>query len=111
MARSAMIGGVVIAGMACLKILLAKADMPPLTGALTYCLNYGLGFCLIHILHGTVATKQPAMTANAIAASISEAGGKLRDIEALTDLIARTCRSQIVAILGNVCIAMSARRR
>jgi site-specific recombinase len=106
MARSAMIGGLVIAGMACLKILLAKAEMPPLTGALTYCLNYGLGFCLIHILHGTVATKQPAMTANAIAASISEAGGKLRDIEALTDLIARTCRSQIVAILGNVCIAI-----
>jgi site-specific recombinase len=82
MARSAMIGGLVIAGMACLKILLAKAAMPPLTGALAYCLNYGLGFCLIHILHGTVATKQPAMTANAIAASISEAGGKLRDIEA-----------------------------
>jgi site-specific recombinase len=106
MARSAMIGGLVIACMACLKILLAKADMPPLTGAITYCLNYGLGFCLIHILHGTVATKQPAMTANAIAASISEAGGKLRDIEALADLIVRTCRSQIVAILGNVCIAV-----
>jgi site-specific recombinase len=106
MARSAMIGGLVIAGMACLKILLAKTDMPPLTGALTYCLNYGLGFCLIHILHGTVATKQPAMTANTIAASISEAGGKLRDIEALADLVVRTCRSQIVAILGNVCIAV-----
>jgi site-specific recombinase len=78
MARSAMIGGCVIACMACLKIWLAKAQMPPLTGAITFCLNYGLGFCLIHILHGTVATKQPAMTANAIAASISEAGGKLR---------------------------------
>ena len=106
MGRSAMIGGVVIACMACLKILLAKAQMPPLTGAVTFCLNYGLGFCLIHILHGTVATKQPAMTANAIAASISEAGGKLGDLEALTDLIARTCRSQIIAILGNVCIAV-----
>jgi len=104
--RSAMIGGFVIAFMACLKILLAKAQMPPLPGAICYCLNYGLGFCLIHILHGTVATKQPAMTANAIAASISEAGGKLRDIGALTTLIARTCRSQIVAILGNVCVAI-----
>jgi site-specific recombinase len=106
MARSAMIGGVIIAFMACLKILLAKVQMPPLTGALTFCLNYGLGFCLIHILHGTVATKQPAMTANAIAASISQAGGKLRNIEALTELIVRTCRSQIIAILGNVCIAI-----
>lgn len=106
MARSAMIGGFVIAFMACLKIVLAKADMAPLPGAIAFCLNYGLGFCLIHIVHGTVATKQPAMTANAIAASISEAGGKLRNIEALTDLIARTCRSQIIAILGNIGIAI-----
>jgi site-specific recombinase len=106
MARSAMIGGVIIAFMACFKILLGKAEMPPLTGAITFCLNYGLGFCLIHILHGTVATKQPAMTANAIAASIGEAGGKLRNIDTLTDLIARTVRSQLVAILGNVCIAI-----
>lgn len=106
MCRSAMIGGFVIAFMACLKILLSKAEMPPLTGAITYCLDYGLGFCLIHILGGTVATKQPAMTANAIAASISEAGGRLRDVEGLTNLIARTCRSQIVAILGNVGVAI-----
>lgn len=106
MARSAMVGGCVIAFMACLKLLLAKAHMPPLTGALAFCLNYGLGFCLIHVLHGTVATKQPAMTANAIAASLGEAGGKLRDIDALSDLIARTCRSQLVAILGNVGMAI-----
>ena len=106
MARSAMVGGCVIAFMACLKLLLGKYDMPPLTGAIVYCLNYGLGFCLIHILHGTVATKQPAMTANAIAASIGESGGKLRDIENLTGLMARTIRSQIIAILGNVCIAI-----
>jgi site-specific recombinase len=106
MARSAMIGGAIIAFMACFKILLGKAEMPPLTGAIAFCLNYGLGFCLIHILHGTVATKQPAMTANAIAASIGEAGGKLRNIDTLTDLIARTVRSQIVAILGNICIAI-----
>ncbi len=106
MARSAMIGGCIIACMACLKIVLAKATMAPLNGAIAFCLNYGLGFCLIHILHGTVATKQPAMTANAIAASISEAGGKLGNLEALTGLIARTCRSQLVAILGNVGIAI-----
>jgi len=106
MARSAMIGGVVIACMACFKILLVKAHMPPLVGALSFCLNYGLGFCLIHILHGTVATKQPAMTANAIAATISETGGRLRELERLSELIARTCRSQLVAILGNVGIAV-----
>jgi site-specific recombinase len=106
MFRSAAIGGFIIAFMACCKILLSKSEMPPLTGAIVFCLNYGLGFCLIHILHGTVATKQPAMTANAIAATISQTGGKLRDIEILTGLIARTIRSQIVAILGNIGIAL-----
>jgi site-specific recombinase len=93
MARSAAVGGCIIAGMACCKILLAKAPMPPLTGAIVFCLNYALGFCLIHIVHGTVATKQPAMTANAIAATISQSDGKLRDIDMLTGLIARTVRS------------------
>ncbi|MRD73604.1 preprotein translocase subunit TatB [Rhodocyclus tenuis] len=106
MARSAMIGGFIIAFMACIKLVLAKAGMPPATGALAFCLNYGLGFCLIHILHGAVATKQPAMTANAIAARISQSGGKVRDIEALTALIASTVRSQIVAILGNIGVAI-----
>jgi site-specific recombinase len=97
----------VIAFMACLKILLAKAQMPPLTGAITFCLNYGLGFCLIHILHGTVATKQPAMTANAIAAEHQRGRRQAAQRStALATLIARTCRSQIVAILGNVGVAI-----
>ena len=105
-ARSAAIGGLIVAFMACLKLLLTKAGMPPLTGALAYCLNYGLGFCLIHLLHGTIATKQPAMTANAIAATISQTGGKLRDVEALAGLVARTVRTQVIAILGNVGVAI-----
>ncbi|MEI7613359.1 MAG: site-specific recombinase [Betaproteobacteria bacterium] len=106
MARSAMIGGCIIAFMACFKLLLGKAEMPPLTGALAYCLNYALGFCLIHIVHGSVATKQPAMTANAIASSIDAAGGKLRNMDNLTHLIARTIRTQLIAILGNIVTAV-----
>ena len=61
---------------------------------------------LIHMLGGTVATKQPAMTANAIAASIGEAKGKTRDLDALADLIVRTIRSQTGAILGNIGVAI-----
>ena len=48
--------------------------------ALPVSLNYGLGFVLIHLLHFTVATKQPAMTANAIAASMGDSRGKARDL-------------------------------
>lgn len=105
--RSAALGGVIIACMAAFKIVLARQGFAPLNATLGFCLNYGLGFVLIHMLGGTVATKQPAMTANAIAASIGEAQqGKTRDLEDLADLVTRTVRSQIGAILGNVGVAI-----
>ncbi len=104
--RSAALGGLIIAMMAALKIVLGWQGFAPLNAALAFCLNYGLGFMLIHILGGTVATKQPAMTANAIAASIGEARGKARNLENLVELIARTVRSQLAAILGNVGVAV-----
>lgn len=110
MLRSAALGGVVIAMMAAHKLVLSHHGLAPLAEVLAYCLNYGLGFVLIHLLHGTVATKQPAMTANAIAAAIGEAeeGGRerARDLAPLVTLIARTVRTQLAAILGNVGIAV-----
>ncbi|MEW6562951.1 MAG: site-specific recombinase [Pseudomonadota bacterium] len=102
MLRSAMGGGLVIGFMALCKVFYAKLHLAPLNEAIVFSLNYSLGFMLIHILGFTVATKQPAMTAAAIAASIGEATGKTRDLESLITLIARTVRSQMVAILGNV---------
>lgn len=106
LAWAAAVGGLVIGVMACVKLLLGKLHMAPLVEALAYCLNYGVGFCVIHVLHGTVATKQPAMMANSIAGTISQSGGRVSDLEALTALIARTVRSQIVAIFGNIAIAV-----
>ncbi len=103
---SAALGGLIIALMAANKIVLGEQGMAPLNEMLSFCLNYGLGFMLIHMLGGTVATKQPAMTANAIAASIGEAKGKTRDLEALADLVVRTIRSQAGAILGNIGVAI-----
>ncbi|VVC82851.1 site-specific recombinase [Sideroxydans sp. CL21] len=104
--KSAMGAGLIIAFMAVLKLQLSKEHLPPLTEALLFSLNYGLGFMLIHILHFTVATKQPAMTASAIAASIGEHGGNSRDMESLTSIIAQTLRSQLAAILGNVLVVI-----
>jgi site-specific recombinase len=103
---SAALGGLIIALMAANKIVLGEQGMAPLNEMLSFCLNYGLGFMLIHMLGGTVATKQPAMTANAIAASIGEAKGKTRDLEALADLVVRTIRSHAGAILGNIGVAI-----
>ncbi|MGB4811567.1 MAG: site-specific recombinase, partial [Methylophilaceae bacterium] len=104
--RSAMGAGVVIALMALLKILLANMHFAPLTAAILFGLNYGFGFILIHLLHFTVATKQPAMTAAAIAASIDNADSHSSAVENLVKMIANTMRSQMVAILGNVALAI-----
>ncbi len=104
--RSAMGAGIVIAVMSMIKILLAGLHLAPLTEAILFSLNYGLGFVLIHILHFTVATKQPAMTAAAIAASIDATDSKSKEMTHLIAMISNTVRSQIIAILGNVTIAI-----
>lgn len=104
--RSAIGGGFVIAFMAASKLLIGDLGLAPLTEVLAFCLNYGLGFVLIHMLHFSVATKQPAMTANAIAAAIGEGSGRERDLEPLVDLVARTVRSQFAAIAGNIGLAV-----
>ncbi|MDO8903208.1 site-specific recombinase [Hydrogenophaga sp.] len=64
-------------------------------------LNYALSFVLIQLLHFTVATKQPAVTAPAMVAKlrhIQQPGAVRRFV----DEVAHLFRSQIAAILGNV---------
>ena len=106
--RSALGAGFIIAFMAALKILMGRQHSAPLVQGFMYCMNYGLGFVLIHMLHFTVATKQPAMTANAIAASIQDsgAGTGTRGLHDLTTLIARTTSSQMAAIFGNLALTV-----
>jgi site-specific recombinase len=105
MARAAAGGGVVIACMALAKLQLGLLHLPPLTAGIVYGLNYGLGFVLIHMLGFVVATKQPAMTAAAIAATLEDTQDKRR-IERLADLAQNTVRTQFVAVLGNVGLAL-----
>jgi site-specific recombinase len=109
MLRSAAVGGFVIAFMAIAKILIAKMHAPPLVEGVLASLNYGLGFVLIHLVHGTVATKQPAMTAARIAAELDAAHAS-RDpkswLPRVSELLVKVVRSQFVAVLGNVGVAL-----
>lgn len=109
MLRSAAIGGMVIAVMAIAKILVTAMHAPPLVEGVLVSLNYGLGFVLIHLLHGTVATKQPAMTAARIAAELDAAQAS-RDpkswLPRISELLVQVVRSQFVAVLGNVAVAL-----
>jgi site-specific recombinase len=105
--RAAAGAGVIIAAMALLKIFASKLDLAPAGYALLYSLDYGLGFVLIYMLHLTVATKQPAMTAQTIAGYLGGASqGRGPDLDRVVDLAAAVTRSQVAAILGNVLLAM-----
>lgn len=105
MLRAAAGAGVIITLLALVKIKGAGLHLPILSQGLLNGLIYGGGFLLVHLLHFTIATKQPAMTAAAIAATVSQTKGRLRDQERLLELMVSTARSQFAAVLGNVGIA------
>lgn len=119
MLKAAAGGGCAVALIAAIKINIGMRGLAPLAEVLANCLNYGLGFVLIHLLHFSVATKQPAMTANAIAAVVGEMqqpspssantrdkANKQKDVTPLLNLIARTVRTQLAAIVGNIGLAI-----
>lgn len=103
MLRSALGAGFIVGFMALIKILFGSMAMAPFGYALLYSLNYSSGFMLVHVLHFTIATKQPAMTAALIARAIDEGKQKLDE---LVELIVRVLRSQFIAIIGNVGLAI-----
>lgn len=105
MFRSAAGAGFIIGFMAMLKIFASYLRAAPLVEAFLFSLNYSLGFMLIHVLHFTVATKQPAMTASRIAAELHSRDGRNIDLDSLVELIAKVIRTQFVAVSGNIIIA------
>ena len=94
--------GVIVGVMALFKILLGYLRSAPLVEAFLFSMNYSLGFMLIHLLHFTVATKQPAMTAARIAAGLSSKDGRHIDLDNMAELVNKVFRTQCVAVLGNL---------
>ncbi|HAR74690.1 MAG TPA: recombinase, partial [Psychrobacter sp.] len=107
MFRKASIGGFIIAFMATTKIVTYHLALAPMGRAFINSMIYGLGFVFIHIVHGTVATKQPAMTAAAIASTISDSSGKKsHQLNKLSELVVDILRTQFIAIMGNIMVAI-----
>ena len=101
MLRAAAGGGALLAGTTWLKLVIGTLGLTAFWGGLAAGINYAISFVLIMLLQWTVATKQPAMTAPAMAA-------KLRNLDApgaterFLDEVTHLLRSQFAAILGNV---------
>lgn len=104
MFRAAAGAGLIVAVMALLKILTSGLDLAPFWMAVSFSLIYGLGFVLVHILHLTIATKQPAMTAATLAAAIDNEKSADARLDLLAGLAAQVSRTQWVSIAGNVSI-------
>lgn len=68
-------------------------------------LNYALSFMAIQLLHWTVATKQPAMTAPTLAARLKEAHDDA-GLERFVDEVTHLVRSQVAAVLGNLALVV-----
>ena len=98
--------GVIIGFMSLCKILLGYLRSAPLVEAFLFSMNYSLGFMLIHLLHFTVATKQPAMTASRIAAGLHSKDGRNIDLDSMAELINKVFRTQCMAVLGNLATAI-----
>lgn len=103
-------GGLVVAVLCIIKILLSKVDTSAFGYAFIYSLNYSLGFIIIYVLGFTLATKQPAMTASALINAL-EIGRKKTDVDedekhrTFAEFFARVFRSQFIAFVGNVIVA------
>jgi site-specific recombinase len=64
-------------------------------------LNYAISFLAMQVLGFTLATKQPSMIAAALAGSLRGSSND-PELDGLVTQIARICRSQLAAALGNV---------
>jgi len=105
--RSAAGAGVLIGLMALLKIFVSGLHAPLFVEAFLYSMIYGLGFVLIFLLGLTVATKQPAMTAQTLAGLLGDIKpNRAADLERLVDVVTAVSRSQLAAIAGNVMVAL-----
>jgi site-specific recombinase len=110
MLRRAAGGGAVIAGTTFVKFMVGALGLSLFWNGFWAGMNYAASFVLIMLLHWTVATKQPAMTAPAMAASLGElrrarAGAETdAAVEAFVDRVAALIRSQVAGIFGNLAV-------
>jgi site-specific recombinase len=102
--RAAAGAGLIVGLLAATKVGLAALHAPLLITAALFSANYSLGFLAVQALGLTIATKQPSMTAAALASSIDGAdpGATRRLIDTILCLV----RSQLAAIAGNVLLAL-----
>ncbi|MDE2628441.1 MAG: site-specific recombinase [Burkholderiales bacterium] len=96
-------GGAVLAATTFIKFAVLAIGLSAFWGGFWAGVNYAASFVLVQLLHFTVATKQPAMTAPAMAARLTDLGSDAR-VEGFVDEVAHLIRSQAAGIFGNLAL-------
>jgi site-specific recombinase len=105
MFRSAVGGGIIISFIGIVKNLLGKMTLAPFWQGFMYSANYSLGFILIQDTNSTLATKQPAYTANNVASSFdAQKIGDKPDLRNLAITIGKVSRTQLASFTGNLIV-------
>lgn len=101
MLRNAAGGGVLTAFTVALKFALTALGLAAFWFGFWSGLLYAISFVVIQLLHFTLATKQPAMTAPAMAAKLKDLSNP-HAVDGFVDEVSHLVRSQVAAVLGNV---------
>jgi site-specific recombinase len=103
MLRNAAGGGAVMSVTTLMKFAVVSLGLSAFWSGFYAGLNYALSFVLIQLLHWTVATKQPAMTAPAMAAKLKDLTGP-GAVEEFVIEVTHLVRSQVAAVVGNLAL-------
>lgn len=96
-------GGVIIAFTAVIKALLHKVHMALFWQYFCYGLNYAIAFVTLFITGASLATKQPTMTASALAGSLDSRKGGV-SFQGLAITFGKVWRSQFASFAGNLIV-------
>jgi site-specific recombinase len=99
---SAAWGGAMAAMAALVKLALAATALAPGLLGLAYALNYAACFFVMQLCGFTLASRQPSMTAAALAKSLRVSDGLAEEVE----LVAGIARAQTIATVGNILVAL-----
>ena len=96
-------GGALTAVTTGLKFMVMAVGLSAFWGGFWSSLVYAGSFIAIQLLHWTLATKQPAMTAPAMAAKLKDLS-EPQALDVFVDEVTHLVRSQVAAVLGNVLV-------
>ncbi|MBC7692571.1 MAG: hypothetical protein H7222_12480 [Methylotenera sp.] len=107
MVREAAGGGVLTAGTAMMKFVIMGLGLPPFFEGMFSAVNYSGSFIIMQCFDFKLATKQPSMTAAALAGKLDPSSLKDHETQSqvkteFPEMVARLTRSQFAAALGNV---------